>query len=79
MYSLQYYKSRKKRKGLSLVVTTLVILTFSVLLALTAINYTNGVTRANMKSTGQKNIRYYKTHVWVQPLSNGTDRSVTAF
>ena len=32
-----------------------------------------------MKSTGQENIRYYKTHVWVQPLSNGTDRSVTAF
>ena len=79
MYLLRCNCLTKKHRGLSLVVTTLVILTFSVLLALTAINYTNGVTRANMKSTGQENIRYYKTHVWVQPLSNGTDRSVTAF
>ena len=39
----------KGRKGLSVVVTSLIILVFSVLLAIMAINYTNGLTRARMK------------------------------
>jgi hypothetical protein len=69
----------KRRKGLSIVVTTLIILTFSVLLALTAINYTNGLTRSRMKSTGQEDIRFYKKHAWVRSFSNGTDRAVVAF
>jgi len=67
------------RKALSIVVTTLIILVFSVLLALTAISYTNGLTRARMTSTGQEEVRFYKKHAWVEPLPNGTDRSVTAF
>lgn len=69
----------RRRKGLSIVVTTLIILTFSVLLALTAINYTNGLTRSRMKSTGQEDIRFYKKHAWVRAFSNGTDRAVVAF
>ena len=69
----------RRRKGLSIVVTTLIILTFSVLLALTAINYTNGLTRSRMKSTGQEDIRFYKKHAWVTAFSNGTDRAVVAF
>jgi hypothetical protein len=32
-----------------------------------------------MRSTGQEDIRYYKKHVWVEPLANGTDRCVVAF
>ena len=69
----------RRRKGLSIVVTTLIILTFSVLLALTAITYTNGLTRSRMTSTGQEDIRFYKKHAWVTSLSNGTDRAVVAF
>ena len=79
MIPIKKFRFMKNRRGLSLIVTTLIMLTFSVLLALTAINYTNGVTRSRMKSTGQENIRYHKTHAWVQPLANGTDRSVVAF
>ena len=60
-------------------VTTLILLTFAVLLALTATAYTNGVTRAQMNSAGQENIRFYKMHVWVDALDNGTDRTVVAF
>ena len=67
------------RKGLSVVVTSLIILVFSVLLAMMAINYTNGLTRARMKSSQQEDVRFHKTHAWVEPLSNGTDRSVIAF
>lgn len=69
----------RSRKGLSEVVTTIILLTFGVLLALTAIIYTNGVTRARMKSTGQEDIRYRKKHAWIETLANGTDRAVVAF
>ncbi|MFB0558288.1 MAG: archaellin/type IV pilin N-terminal domain-containing protein [Candidatus Bathyarchaeia archaeon] len=68
-----------RRKGLSTVVTTLIILAFAVLLALTVIIYTNGVTRARMKSTGQEDVRFHKEHAWVDALDNGTDRAVVAF
>lgn len=67
------------KKGLSTVVTTLIILVFSVLLAMMAINYTNGLTRARMKSSQQEDVRFEKIHAWVDPLTNGTDRSVVAF
>ena len=76
------YKSRsrlRRRRGLSDVVTTLILLTFGVLLALTATAFTSGLTRARLKSVGQENIRFYKTHVWIEALSNGTDRGVAAF
>ncbi len=69
----------KGRRGLSEVVTTMIILAFSVLLALTVIIYTNGVTRARMKSTGQEDVRFHKEHAWVDSLDNGTDRAVIAF
>lgn len=69
----------KSRKGLSVVVTSLIILVFSVLLAMMAINYTNGLTRARMKSSQQEDVRFHKVHAWVEPLVNGTDRSVVAF
>ena len=71
--------ARGKRRGLSEVVVTLILLAFSVLLALTASAYTNGVTRARMKSTGQEDMRFYKKHIWVSALSNGTDQAVVAF
>ena len=67
------------KKGLSTVVTTLIILAFAVLIALTVIIYTNGLTRARMKSTGQEDIRFHKEHAWVEALDNGTDRAVVAF
>lgn len=72
-------KLLKKRRGLSEVVVTLILVTFAVLLALTATAFINGIVRARMKSTGQEDIRFYKVHPWVEPLENGTDRSVVAF
>ena len=75
----RYLNPLRQRRGLTNVVTTLILITFAVLLALTAIAYTNGVTRAQMNSTGQENIRFYKKHVWVDALDNGTDRTVVAF
>jgi len=72
-------KLLKKRRGLTEVVVVLILLTFSVLLAVTACSFINGLTRARMKSTGQENVRFYKVHAWVEPLDNGTDRAVVAF
>jgi len=66
------------RKALSEVVTTLIILTFAVLLALTVITYTNGLTRAKMKSTGGEIVRFYNTHAWVM-TTNGTDEAIIAY
>lgn len=68
-----------RRKGLTEVVTVLILVAFSVLLALTAIVYTNGVTRSRMKSTAQEDVRYHKEHAWVDTFVNGTDRAVVAF
>jgi type II secretory pathway pseudopilin PulG len=75
----RYLNPLRRRRGLTIVVTTLILLTFAVLLALTATAYTNGVTRAQMNSAGQENIRFYKNHIWVDALDNGTDRTVVAF
>jgi len=72
-------KLLRKRRGLSEVVVTLILVTFSVLLAVTACAFTNGLVRARMKSTGQESVRFYKIHAWVDALDNGTDRSVVAF
>jgi flagellin-like protein len=72
-------KGVKGRRGLSNVVTTIILLTFAVLLALTATSFTTGLTRSRVKSTGQENIRFHKVHVWVESLSNGTDWSVAGF
>jgi len=69
----------KKRRGLAEVVVVLILVTFAVLLAVTACFFINGIARARMKSTGQENVRFYKVHAWVEPLDNGTDRSVVAF
>lgn len=75
----RYLNPVRRRRGLTNVVTTLILLTFAVLLALTATAYTSGVTRAQMNSAGQERIRLYKTHVWVEALDNGTDWTVVAF
>ena len=75
----RYLNPVRRGRGLTNVVTTLILLTFAVLLALTATAYTNGVTRAQMNSAGQENLRFYKMHVWVDALDNGTDRTVVAF
>ena len=75
----RYLNPVRRRRGLTNVVTTLILITFAVLLALTATAYTNGVTRAQMNSAGQERIRFYKTHVWVEALANGTDWAVVAF
>ncbi len=72
-------KLLRKRSGLSEVVVTMILVAFAVLLALTATAFINGVVRSRMKSTGQEAVRFYKTHAWVEPLDNGTDRSVVAF
>jgi len=56
----------RERKGLSEVVTTLILLAFGVLLATTVIVYTNGVTRARMKSTVGESLRFYKPHIWAE-------------
>lgn len=69
----------RSRKGLTEVVTVLILVAFSVLLALTAIVYTNGVTRARMRSTAQEDVRFHKEHAWVDTMANGTDRAVVAF
>ena len=69
----------RKRKGLSEVVVTMILVAFAVLLALTTTNFINGVVRSRMKSTGQEAVRFYKMHAWVEPLDNGTDRSVVGF
>jgi flagellin-like protein len=74
-----YHAPLRRRRGLTNVVTTLILVTFAVLLAVTATAYTNGVTRAQMNSAGQERIRFYKTHVWVEALANGTDWTVVAF
>jgi len=42
----------RRRRGLTNVVTTLILLTFGVLLALTATSFTSGLTRARIKSAG---------------------------
>jgi hypothetical protein len=76
--SLIWRRLFRAKKALSEVVTTLIILTFAVLLALTVITYTNGLTRAKMKSTGGEIVRFYKTHAWVMTI-NGTDEAVIAF
>lgn len=68
-----------KRRGLSEVVTTMILVAFAVLLALTLTAFVNGVVRSRMKSTGQENVRFYKAHAWVDALENGTDRSVVGF
>jgi flagellin-like protein len=75
----RYHDPLRRRRGLTNVVTTLILVTFAVLLAVTATAYTNGVTRAQMNSAGQERIRFYKTHVWVEPLANGTDWTVVGF
>lgn len=72
-------KLLKKSRGLTEVVVVLILVTFSVLLAVTACAFINGLVRARMKSTGQESVRFYKVHAWVEPLDNGTDRSVVAF
>lgn len=72
-------KLLRRRSGLSEVVVTMILVAFAVLLALTATAFVNGVVRSRMKSTGQEDVRFYKTHVWVEPLSNGTDRSLVGF
>jgi len=72
-------KLLKKSRGLTEVVVVLILVTFAVLLAVTACAFINGLVRARMKSTGQENVRFYKVHAWVEPLDNGTDRSVVAF
>ncbi len=72
-------RGESRRRGLTNVVTTLILLTFGVLLALTATSFTGGLTRARMNSVGQENVRFYKTHVWVEGLGNGTDWGVAAF
>ena len=69
----------RRRRGLTNVVTTLILITFAVLLAVTATAYINGVTRSQMNSAGQERIRFYKTHVWVDALAKGTDWAVVAF
>ena len=69
----------KRRRGLSEVVVTMILVAFAVLLALTATAFVNGVVRSRMKSTGQEDVRFYKMHAWVEALENGTDRSVVAF
>jgi len=74
-----YHGPLRRRRGLTNVVTTLILITFAVLLAVTATAYINGVTRAQMNSAGQERIRFYKTHVWVEALANGSDWAVVAF
>lgn len=69
----------KSRKGLSEVVTTLILLAFGVLLAMTVVVYTNGLTRARMKSTVGESIRFYKTHIWVEDVSGNESQAVIAF
>lgn len=69
----------RKRKGLSEVVTTLILLAFGVLLATTVIIYTNGLTRARMKSTVGESIRFYKTHVWAEESTGNESKAVIAF
>jgi len=76
-YRLSNNASRDR--GLTNVVTTLILLTFAVLLALTATSFTSGLTRAQMNSAGEEVIRFHKTHVWVEALDNGTDWGVAAF
>jgi len=69
----------RRRRGLSEVVVTMILVAFAILLTLTATTFINGVVRSRMKSTGQEAVRFYKMHAWVEPLDNGTDRSVVAF
>ncbi len=79
MSTTKLTKLIRKRKGLSEVVVTMILVAFSILLAVTATTFINGVVRSRMKSTGQEAVRFYKVHAWVEPLDNGTDRSVVAF
>jgi flagellin-like protein len=69
----------RERKGLSEVVTTLILLAFGVLLATTVIVYTNGVTRARMKSTVGESLRFYKPHIWAEEKTGNESKAVIAF
>lgn len=79
MKAKNFSKIIKRRRGLSEVVVTMILVAFAVLLAVTATSFVNGVVRSRMKSTGQEAVRFYKMHAWVDALENGTDRSVVAF
>lgn len=79
MNAKNFSKIIKRRRGLSEVVVTMILVAFAVLLAVTATSFVNGVVRSRMKSTGQEAVRFYKMHAWVDALENGTDRSVVAF
>lgn len=63
------------RRGLSEVVAALILVTVSVLLAATVALYVSGITSTRMKSAGEENVRFYKTHAWV----NESDMGVIAF
>jgi len=63
------------KRGLSEVVAVLILVTVSVLLATTVAMYVSGITSSRMKSAGEENVRFYKTHAWI----NETDMGVIAF
>ena len=68
----KYFNSKR---GLSEVVAALILVTVSVLLAATVALYVSGITSSRMRSAGEENIRFYKTHAWV----NESDMGVIAF
>lgn len=63
------------KRGLSEVVAALILVTVSVLLATVVGIYVSGITSSRMKSAGEENVRFYKTHAWV----NENDTAVIAF
>lgn len=63
------------RKGLSDVVAVLILVTVSVLLATVVALYVSNITSTRMKSAVEENVRFYKTHAWV----NESDTCVIAF
>jgi hypothetical protein len=63
------------KRGLSEVVAVLILVTVSVLLAATVALYVSGITSSRMKGAVEENVRFYKTHAWV----NESDLCVAAF
>jgi len=73
MHGKRRYNYRKR--GLSDIVAALILVSVSVLLSATVAMYVSGITSSRMKSAGEENVRFYKTHAWV----NESDMAVIAF
>lgn len=66
----------KKRRGLSEVVSTLMLVTFGMMFAVILAGFATNVTRSQLKQTTREQLEVSKKHVWMNETS---DEGVVAF